>query len=195
MDRGVMNPGTARRRITVDEYYRMAEEGLLAPDSRTELIDGEIITMPPVGTLHFARTGYGSQQLMMATLGRATVVSQSTLRLDDYFAPEPDILVLKYREDFYESRAATPADVLLLVEVSDSSITYDRKIKAPLYARAKIPECWIFDLKASCLEIYRDPSNGEYRSIEVIHRPDAVSIHLVPDVKIDLARFFSPTST
>ena len=190
MDRGVTNPGRARQRITVDEYYRMAEEGLLPPNARTELIDGEIITMPPIGMEHSGTSNYVLERFITTLLGRAIVSPSLTLCLDDYSAPEPDACVLKYREDYYRRKRAAPADVLLVAEVSHSSLNNDRKIKAPLYARTGIPEYWIFDVQACQLEIYRRPLNGTYSKIAVVDQGDALSIELLPDVKIDLSDFF-----
>jgi len=190
MDRGVTNPGRARQRITVDEYYRMAEEGLLPPNVRTELIDGEIITMPPVGMLHSGNTLYLTERFVITLSGRAMVLPTSTLCLDEFSAPEPDLCVLKYRKDHYRRKRAAPADVLLVAEVSHSSLNNDRKIKAPLYARTGIPEYWIFDVQACRLEVYRRPLNGTYSKITVVEQGDALSIELLPDVKLDLSDFF-----
>ena len=186
----VMDRGMPRQKITVDEYYRMAEQGLLAPDARVELIEGEIIDMPPMGSLHAGNASYVSSELILALKDRATVFTQCTLCLDELSAPEPDIYVCKYREDFYERKLPTPAETYLVIEVSNSTLSTDRSFKAPLYARAGIPEYWIFDVKSHRIEMYRTPADGMYRDVVTLTKPRPISIQLLPDVEIDLSRFF-----
>src|ERR1700730_3657390 len=135
-----------RHRITVGEYYRMAELGLLAPDARVELIAGEVIDMAPTGSQHGGTTNYLDYALKQATGGRALVRVQLPIRLDEHNEPEPDLAVVKQRADFYKEGHPTAADALLIVEVGDTTLRYDREVKVPLYAARGISEVWIVDL-------------------------------------------------
>src|SRR5688572_29203895 len=121
-----------RHRFTVDEYHKMAEVGLLTEDDRVELIDGEIIEMPPIGELHFGHVNRFNRVFSRAFADRAVVHVRNPVRLGLHREPQPDIVLLRLRDDDYDSRVPTPADVLLLVEVADSSLDYDRNTKVPL---------------------------------------------------------------
>ena len=129
-----------RWRFSVDDYYRMGEVGILPHDARVELINGDVIQMPPIGS-HHQGTVNGTEELFRERLGRRVVVSgQGPLLLRDFGAPQPDILILKRRDDHYRSANPTAADVLLLTEISDSTLAHDRDTKAPMYAAAGISE-------------------------------------------------------
>jgi Uma2 family endonuclease len=138
-----------KHRLTRDEYYRMAETGILAPDARVELVEGEIIDMAPIGSPHAARVSRLAKIFTLALAERAIVNVQNPLVLNEYSEPEPDITVLRYREDFYAGGHPRPEDVLLVIEVADTSLQYDRDVKLPLYAAHGIPEYWLVDLPAS----------------------------------------------
>src|SRR5687768_5215120 len=136
--------GVTKHRLTVDDYYRMAEVGVLAPDARVELIDGEIVDMPPIGSPHSGTSTWLHRQFIADAGSKAIVASQSTtLILGRYSAPQPDLMLLRPRADCYRRSNPTSEDVLLVVEVSESTLPYDRKIKAPLYSRHGIHEMWI----------------------------------------------------
>ncbi|MEO6078623.1 MAG: Uma2 family endonuclease [Steroidobacteraceae bacterium] len=135
-----------RHRITVDEYHRMAEVGLLAPEARVELIEGEIIDMAPIGPPHSSVVNQLNRLLVRAVGDQAIVQSQGAVRLNIRTEPEPDLALFKPREDFYRHRHASGVDTLLVIEVSESSLRYDREIKVPLYARHDVPEVWVVDL-------------------------------------------------
>jgi Uma2 family endonuclease len=177
-----------RHRITVDEYYRMAEVGLLAPDARVELIEGEIIDMAPIGTDHNGVVNQLSQLFNKAVVDLAIVQTQGVVRLDGSSEPQPDLALLVPREDFYGRAHPSPADVLMLIEVSDSTLVYDRDVKIPLYARHGIPEVWIVDLQNKELRIYRSPAEGKYVDQSVMKEPGVMLIAAVPGVKVDLSR-------
>ncbi|MEL7086314.1 MAG: Uma2 family endonuclease [Cyanobacteria bacterium J06597_1] len=163
------------RQFTVDEYYRMAEAGILTPDDRVELIEGEIVQMSPMGSRHAACIKRLTQ-LFVATLQMQAIVSvQTPVRLGDYSEPEPDFAILKPRSDFYATQHPQPVEVFALVEVSDSSLPFNRNTKAVLYAREGIGEFWIVDLNAPSLEVYRSPSSEGYRDVRMLRKGELVA--------------------
>ena len=138
---------TTKKLFTVDEYYRMAEAGILGAEDRVELIDGEIIQMSAIGHRHLGCVNRANT-LFIESFGRRAVVSpQNPILLSIWTEPQPDLVVLKSRKDFYASKKPEPADALLVVEVADTSLSYDRDVKLPRYAAAGVPEVWIEDLK------------------------------------------------
>jgi Uma2 family endonuclease len=160
------------RKINVDEYHIMAKVGILTANDRVELIQGEIIPMSPIGLKHAACVNR-LNRLFYQKLGEQIIVSvQNSIQLDDYSEPQPDIVLLKFRPDFYENKIPQPADIELLIEVSDSTIKYDQEVKLPLYAESNIPETWIINLNNKTLEVYRQPQDKKYldqqKNIEVI---------------------------
>jgi Uma2 family endonuclease len=136
-----------RHRVTVHEYHRMAEAGVLAADARVELIEGEIIDMAPIGMSHNSAVDQLAHLLIRALGDLVITRIQGSIRLSQTSEPEPDVAVLKPRTDFYRHELATGADALLIIEVSDSTLRYDRDVKVPLYARHNVPEVWIVDLQ------------------------------------------------
>jgi Uma2 family endonuclease len=177
----------ARHRLDVDAYYKMAEAGILTRDDRVELIDGEIIDMNPIGSPHAGKTNRLARLFAKAAAdGHVLTSVQNPLRLDAYNEPEPDLMLLRPRADDYQANHPGAADVLLLIEVSDSSLAYDRGAKLALYARFGVVEVWIIDIAGAAVEIYRGPKEGGYASQE---RRTAGSLtpDLVPSVAIDVA--------
>jgi Uma2 family endonuclease len=187
---GVIEPPELlrRHRLTVDEYYRMAEAGVLAPDARVELIEGEIVDMAPIGSRHGSAVKRLNQLLTEAVGASAIVAVQDPVRLGDRSEPQPDLMLLAPRADFYESAHPVAADVLLLVEVSDSTARYDRVIKLPLYARHGIREVWIVDLDNRVLQTFRDPAGEAYTHTTKTTTPGSLSPSLLPGVSIDASR-------
>ncbi len=180
--------GPTRRRFTVEEYCAMVETGILAEAERIELLDGEIFVMPPIGTPHEDGTTRLSSGLIYRLYGRAWVRVQNSVKLDDYGLPEPDIAVVRLRDDYHRERA-TPADVLLLIEVADTSLEYDREVKLPRYAAAGIPEVWIVNLRTRQVEAYHDPRDGAYQGRRVIGADGSISPRAFPDVVLNVADF------
>ena len=178
----------ARRRFTVDEYCAMAEAGILAEDERVELLDGEIIVMPPIGEPHEDGTDRLEDSLKENLRGRARVRVQQSIRLNDDSLPQPDIAVVRLRDDYHRERP-TPADVFLLIELADSSLEQDRTAKLPRYAAAGIPEVWIVNLPARQVEAYADPVGGAYQSRRVATIADSISPLAFPDVVLRVADF------
>lgn len=180
-----------RHRLTVDEYYRMAEVGLLAPDARVELIEGEIIDMAPSGVPHAGILGRLNRLLMAAVGARVAVRMQLPLRLDQFSEPEPDFALLKWREDEYTAAHPTPADALLVIEVSHSPLRYDRNKKLPLYARHGIPEVWIVDVGNLRLHTFGCPRDGQYANNATTPQPGVLGLEALPDLQVNLAGLFA----
>ena len=156
--------------FNVDEYYRMAEVGLLSADDRVELIEGEIVEMSPIGSTH-GGTVKRSSAFLNRKLGDAVIVSvQDPIRLNDFSEPQPDLALLKPRKDFYSKSHPSAEDVLVVIEVADTSVDYDRNVKLPLYARAGIPEAWLMVLAKDVIEVYSQPKNGKYQKVQRLKR-------------------------
>lgn len=170
-----MSQQFARRWFSVGEYQRMAETGILTEDDRVELIEGEIIEMSPIGSRHVACVNRVNR-ILSRMVGQSAIVSvQNPIYLDDFSEPEPDIALLRLCADFYEQELPAATDVLLLVEVADTSIEYDRNKKLPLYARAGIPEMWLVDLSAHTITIYAQPLNGQYQFVQTCERGEVIA--------------------
>ena len=179
-----MRTETTKKLFTVDDYYRMADAGIFAPGERVELIEGEIIEMSPRGARHVACVDRANALFAVAFAGRAIVSVQNNVQLNNYTEPQPDILLLKPREDFYASKKHSPEDVLLVIEVADTSLRHDRQIKLPLYAASGVPEVWIEDLQNDLLLVYREPAGKHYKNTLTLRREDSISIAGFPDVSI-----------
>ena len=174
------------RRFTVDEYHAMAEAGILTEDDRVELIDGVIIEMPPLGSRHIGGVN-GFTRELSATVGRRAVVQvQSSVRLDDGTEPRPDLALLRERVDLYSSSVAGPEDVLLLIEVSDGSVDYDRSEKLPRYARAGIPEVWLAILPERVIESHTEPTGGRFTQVRTFRSGDTISPACFPDIALSV---------
>ena len=179
-----MHEWPRRHRISVEHYYRMAEAGLFAPDERVELIDGEIVDMPPMGTRHAAQLSRLVDLLSAAIGERGMVRMQLPLRLDDASEPQPDIAVVLPRSDYYEQRHPGGPDTLLGVEISDTTLEFDRDVKAPLYLEHGVPECWVLDIRANVLLRFRRSAGREIVSTESDFGP--MSIAALPSVTVNL---------
>ena len=175
-----------RKRFTADEYQRMGEVGILSEDDRVELIDGEIVAMTPIGTRHNACVNRANRALVRAAADDAIVQSQGSVRLDFYSEPQPDLVLLRPQADFYASRPAGPDDILLVIEIAQSSIRYDRDVKAPFYATAGIVEYWLVDLNTNVVWRYSSPEQGTYGSVEQYRRGQSIAPALLPACVIDV---------
>ena len=152
-----------RRKLSADQFEQIGRTGILGPEARVELIEGEMIEMAPIGSRHAAAVAFLSMHFTRAVGDAALVWIQNPLRLADDSEPQPDLMLLRPQADFYRSGHPRPDDVLLLVEVADTTVAFDRGTKLPLYAQHGVPEVWILDLDAERLEIYREPGAGGYR--------------------------------
>jgi Uma2 family endonuclease len=171
------------RRFNVAEYYRMAEAGILG-EGRVELIEGVIVEMAAMGSRHAACVDRLNQHLNRLSGGKALVRVQSPIRLDDDSEPEPDLALLKPREDFYSSEHPGPGDILLIIEVSDTSAEYDVEIKLPLYARAGIPETWLVNLATETIEVHSGPASDGYRKTLRAKRGEKLESNSVSGLKV-----------
>jgi Uma2 family endonuclease len=179
-----------RHRLTVDDYYRMAEVGILTPEARVELIDGEIIDMVPPGSPHAAAVHRLNQVLVRAVGDAAIVLVQNPVRLSKYSEPQPDLALLRWREDFYSESHPQPADVLLIVEVAATSLHFDHDTKRPLYASHGIPEFWLVDLGGKRLVRHRFPQHGAYALVEELQLDTPLEVSALSGVVVDLRRLF-----
>jgi hypothetical protein len=177
-----------RRLISRDEYRRMAEAGILAEDERVELLAGELIYMSPIGSKHAAHVKRTRQYLGEIIGQQALIGVQDPIALDPHSEPEPDISLLIPRSDFYAGQHPQAEDVLLLIEVADSSLDMDREMKLPLYAEAGIPELWILNLPRQLLEVYRQPEGKSYREQRILRPGDEIQPLALPSLRIEVGR-------
>ena len=175
-----------RHRLTVEEYFRMAEVGLLAPEMRVELIEGEIIDMAPIGHRHTSIISMLHGRFARELVGHVCVWNRGTLRLSGFSAPQPDLVLLKHRQDEYGLSPPSVDDVLLIVEVSESSLRHDRMVKLPLYARYNIPEVWIVDVVTPGIHYFHSPGAEGYGFTSSTPTPRRVSLNRLPDLSVDL---------
>lgn len=175
-----MSVQTAKRLFTTHEYHRMAEAGILSEDDQVELIEGEIVKMSPIGSRHAACVDR-LNALLNRQLGKVSIIRvQSPIVLHERSEPQPDIAVLRPRSDFYAQRHPEPADVILVVEVVDTSGEYERTTKVSLYARAGLPEVWLVDIPGEVVEVYRQPMAGSHQEILRVGRGRRVSLAEFP---------------
>jgi len=169
------------RRFTVSEYHRMAEAGILGEDDRVELIDGQIYVMSPIGSQHAACVNHLSRLFILGVHDQAVVHIQNPILLTPNSEPEPDVALLAPRDDAYAARHPRPDEVMLIVEVSGSSLAFDQTTKLPLYAQSGIPEVWIVALQEDQLHIHREPSASGYAEHAIRERGDTLTVHALPD--------------
>jgi len=183
-----MPESNTRRLFTVDEWYRMAEVGILRPDERAELIRGVVMKWHPIGPRHGASVDHANRVFVRCTGDNAIVRVQGVTVLDKYSAPIPDLVVLRPRADFYAKKNPGPADVLLIIEVADSSLEYDTTVKVALYAIMGIPEYWVADLQNNRVICYSDPIKDKdaYHSVHEFRHGEIITPKLVPACRLDV---------
>ncbi|MBC7944944.1 MAG: Uma2 family endonuclease [Burkholderiales bacterium] len=185
---------TAKHPLTVTDFARMAEVGILREDDRIELIEGELIDMAPIGPGHIGAVALLNKTMVVAAADKAVVSVQSSILLNDRSQPQPDLVLLKARTDYYRHALPTPADILLLIEVADTSLEYDRAIKLPLYGQSGIPEVWLVNIKDEAIEIHQEPGMKGYQRML---RPDidkVISPVLFPDFILSMKLLFPPSA-
>ena len=188
MPASAVSPAAAptRRRFTVAEYYTMADVGILEENDRIELLDGDLIVMPPIGDWHAASVNRLTNSLPSLLQGRAIVSVQNPTLLNDNSEPQPDVMLLRWRDDFYGGGHPGPADVLLLIEVSDTSVDYDRSAKLPAYARAGIPEVWIVSRQDGRIEAYTEPTDAGYSNVRYAGPGESIAPQAFPEVVLEV---------
>ena len=185
-----MSVDVVRRRFTVDEYLQMVEAGILTEEDRVELLDGEIVEMTPIGVPHAACVAALMRVLVVGVGTRAVVWPRGPIRLSESSQPEPDVTLLRPRPVPYRAAAPERRDVLLLIEVSDTSLRRDHELKLPLYARAGIPEYWIVDIPGDAMEVHTKPSGSSYASVRRFSTNESVSPQAFPDLRIAVDEVF-----
>lgn len=175
-----------RHQFTADDYHRMRTAGIFAADDRLELLDGEIIRMSPIGPLHASIVRRLHALLRHMHLNQWIVSVRDPIQLSDLSEPQPDIALLHYRADYYATSHPQPSDIALLIEVSDSSLEYDRAHKLPRYAASGIPEVWIVATEQQYVEQYFHPAHGIYRTKQVWVHGETITSHALPTVSIAL---------
>ncbi|HEY0606670.1 MAG TPA: Uma2 family endonuclease [Herpetosiphonaceae bacterium] len=173
-----------QRIFSVADYHRMAEVGILTEADRVELIEGRLIVISPVGSCHAACIKRLNAALSRQTSGHALGSIQDPLQLDDYSEPEPDVALLRPRDDFYATSHPTAEDVLLLIEVADTSEGYDHEEKVPLYARSNIPEVWFVSLAKKRVEVYTEPVAEIYRQVRYVLAGETLTVQQIPNVQL-----------
>jgi Uma2 family endonuclease len=182
-----MSRQLAKYWISVDEYERMGEVGIFPPDARLELLEGGIYEMSPIGSRHAACVKFLSN-LLSRQLGDKLIVStQDPIRLDDFSEPQPDVALLRWRDDYYRHAHPQPADVLLVIEVADTTLESDRRYKLPLYAKAGIAEAWLVNLPEESIELYAEPADGAYRITKEFKRSEEAQAHTIADLRVEVA--------
>jgi Uma2 family endonuclease len=180
-----------RHQFTVDAYAQMWRTGILREDDRVELIDGEVRTMSPIGLLHAAVVKRLNTMLSKRIPPTAIISIQDPIRLGDYTEPQPDVALLHYRDDFYAHAHPVADDVLMVIEVADGSIAYDRDEKLPRYAAAHIAEVWILDLNELTIEHYSQPRNGQYLVKRIVERGDTIASLVVPTIVVSVDAIYA----
>ena len=178
-----------KRLFTVEEYHQMGKAGILSEGDRVELIEGELVEMAAIGTRHASSVRRLARLCSQIPENLATFDVQNPVQLSDRTEPQPDLVLLEPRADYYSTAHPLPSEVLLLIEVADTSIDYDRDVKLPIYARSQIQEVWIVNLQENCLEVYRQPTVNGYSLMLRFWRGDRVSPLAFPEfvVSVDLA--------
>lgn len=175
-----------RQRVTfsVDDYHQLITAGILDKDDRIELINGELTIMPPIGPEHSSHSSELNHRLSRLVPDSMRVRMGDPITISPHSEPRPDAAVVRVRKDNYKNAHPGPADVLLVIEVADSSAPFDNEVKSKLYGKAGIPEYWVIDIKAECLRIFTAPSAKGYRKISENYRGDAIKCGTIPQLKL-----------
>lgn len=183
-----MSVQTVRLRFTVDDYYRMIDWGMIKNVERAEIIEGELIKQMPIGKQHAACVKR-LDEILRDELGKSVTYSvQDPISLDEFNEPQPDVALLKRRDDFYKGKQPSAEDVLLLIEVSDSTLDYDRNRKIPLYAKHQIPEVWLINLNNGTIEIHSQSRDYSFNIVKVLRRGETIESEALQGLVIEVDR-------
>jgi|SRR5579862_5441287 len=177
-----METEVAKKLFTVEEYLRMGEAGIFHPEARLELIEGEIIEMSPVGDRHIGCVNRATALFSSRLAGKAIVSVQNPVRLSRYTEPQPDLVLARPREDYYSGKRLSAEDTFLVIEISDSTVRYDRNRKMPLYAKAGVPELWIENLQEDIILVFRDPGPVTFLTEMMFRRGELLSPAAFPEI-------------
>jgi Uma2 family endonuclease len=180
-----------RMRISADRYLKMAATGVLTEDDRVELIEGDIVDTPGIGPKHSAVAARLNKVFVLSAGDAAIVSPGSSIRLGKYSVPQPDLMLLKPREDFFSQQLPTATDVLLLVEISDSSLGFDLGGKRALYARRRVVEYWVVNIPGKCVHVYRDPWGERYTQAMECTLAEIVSPRALPVIQVTVGTLFT----
>jgi Uma2 family endonuclease len=169
-----------KKRFTADDYQRMGQAGILSEDDRVELIDGDVVAMTPIGPRHNAAVNRANRAMMTAVGDTAIVQVQGSVRLGLYHEPQPDLVLLRPQADYYSLRLPGPSDIFLVVEVAESSIDYDREVKARVYAESGVREYWLVDLNDNLVLSHAALADGVYRTHQRHHRGESLRPEALP---------------
>ena len=186
-----MSANITRKRFDCESYLRMADTGILLPTDRVELIDGEILVMSPIGHRHGVAVNAANHAIMKAVGDKGFLWIQTTLVLDTFVVPEPDVALLKPRDDFYAGKRPGREDVLLIVEVADSSLEYDTTVKLSMYAILGIREYWVADLRNDRLLVHSQPEGDTYRASGEMHRGEWIAPQALPECRLLVSWFLA----
>jgi len=181
-----MSTTTGKKLLTAAEYEALVDQGVLNEGDRVELIEGEVVEMTPIGPPHDSRVIRGNRFLIRLLGDRALLKVQGQVRLSEITQVQPDFAIIPFREDFYSTAHPRPDEVFCLIEVADTSLWFDRRRKAPLYAKAGVPEYWTLDLQHGLLLVHRDPGPEGYATTTIFRRGDRVAFAAFPDLPFDL---------
>ena len=186
--------GAFTHQFSVTDYALLAETGIVREDDRLELIEGRIVDMSPIGSSHASFVNRLLAICVRLFHPQAIVSVQNPVQLNAYSEPQPDLMLLQPRDDFYAEHHPTPEDVLLLIEVADTSLEYDQQVKIPLYARSGIQEVWRLNLCNQTLEVYRVPSAEGYQMTLILRDQQQVTPQAFPDVSLTIAHLLGKTN-
>lgn len=184
--------GVKRYRFTVDQYHRMDKAGIFHPECRVELVNGQIFEMSPIDPWHAGIVDWLADRFFGGLRGRAIVRVQNPTTVDRHSEPQPDLMLLERREDFYRTAHPIPADTLLIVEVANTSLAHDRRRKLPLYARRGVVEVWIVNRRADAIDVYRNPSADGYRDHARRGRGEFVAPSTFPELQLSVDDILGP---
>lgn len=180
-----------RKKFTVSQYHQMIKTGILTDRDRVELLNGEIIEMSPVGRRHAACVDRLTELFVLQLVSKAIVRIQNPIRLSNDSEPQPDIAILKRRDDFYATGHPRPSDIFLVIEVADTTIEFDREIKIPTYAQENIPIVWLVDLNAQVVEVFQEPTVQGYQNCQQFQSGQILTIPNFPEIQIKVEQVLS----
>jgi len=181
-----MPVGITKRLFDVDDYHRMARAGILSEDDRVELIDGEIVAMTPIGPRHNASVNRATRALVTTVGDEAIVQVQGSVRLGRLQEPQPDLVLLSPRPDFYASALPGPAEILLVIEIAESSLDYDREVKARVYAQSGVREYWLVDLNERSVSCFTKPRGGAYENVRLGRASQSIAPEALPECSVQV---------